>query len=119
MGIASRPLRGSAGMEREDRMQAALTLGDRALSSRLILGTGKYANTDVMLEAMRWAGMIASKSPVAMRLGKEAFHRQVELPLAEAYDHAARVMVENMMAQDAVEGIAAFLEKRQPHWGKQ
>ncbi len=71
---------------------------------------------DVMLEAMRWAGMIASKSPVAMRLGKEAFCRQLEMPLAEAYDHAARTMVENMMTHDAAEGIAAFLEKRQPHW---
>jgi enoyl-CoA hydratase/carnithine racemase len=71
---------------------------------------------DVMLEAMRWAGMIASKSPVAMRMGKEAFCRQFEMPLAEAYESAARAMVENMMTHDAEEGIGAFLERRQPHW---
>ena len=71
---------------------------------------------DVMQEAMRWAGTIASKSPLTMRLGKEAFRRQFDMPLAEAYDYAARAMVENMMTHDAEEGIGAFLEKRQPHW---
>lgn len=71
---------------------------------------------DVMLEAMRWAGMIASKSPFAVRQGKEAFRRQLEMPLTEAYDYAVRVMAEDMMTRDAEEGIGAFLEKRQPHW---
>jgi enoyl-CoA hydratase/carnithine racemase len=71
---------------------------------------------DVMHEAMRWAGMITSKSPLAIRIGKEAFHRQKDMPLAEAYDFAARVMVENLMIGDAKEGISAFLERRSPHW---
>ena len=64
----------------------------------------------------KYANTIASKSPLAVKLGKEAFYRQVEMPLAEAYDHAAGVMVENLLARDAAEGIGAFLEKRKPNW---
>lgn len=71
---------------------------------------------DVMLEAMRWAGSIVSKSSHAIRIGKEAFHRQKDMSLAEAYDFAARVMVENLMMDDAKEGISAFLERRPPQW---
>ncbi|MCC6779736.1 MAG: enoyl-CoA hydratase [Hyphomicrobiales bacterium] len=67
-------------------------------------------------EALRLAGKIASKSPVALKRGKEAFYRQIEMGVADAYDYTARVMVENMLAPDAVEGIGAFLEKRPPVW---
>ena len=45
-----------------------------------------------------------------------SFYRQAEMPLAEAYDYTACVMVENMLGRDAEEGIGAFLEKRAPHW---
>ncbi|HVW54820.1 MAG TPA: enoyl-CoA hydratase [Rhizobiaceae bacterium] len=62
------------------------------------------------------AETIASKSPLTLKTGKEAFYRQAELGLAEAYDYTVRVMVENMMARDAEEGIGAFIEKREPHW---
>ena len=62
------------------------------------------------------ATTIAAKSPVAVRLGKDAVRAQAGLDLAEAYDHTSRVMVENMLDADAEEGIAAFLEKRQPNW---
>lgn len=72
---------------------------------------------DVIQEAMRWAGMISTKSPYTIRRGKAAFYRQIEMPLAEAYEFAARVMVDDLMAGDAGEGIAAFLQKRAPHWG--
>jgi enoyl-CoA hydratase/carnithine racemase len=70
----------------------------------------------VLDEALGMARTIASKSPVTVAIGKEAFYRQLEQPLAEAYSYAASVMVENMMAQDAAEGIGAFLEKRPPVW---
>jgi enoyl-CoA hydratase/carnithine racemase len=63
-----------------------------------------------------YAASIAAKSPVALRLGKEAVIRQSGLQLADAYQHASRVMVENMLAGDAEEGIAAFFEKRAPRW---
>jgi len=50
------------------------------------------------------------------KLGKEAFYRQAEMSLADAYRYAAEVMTENMMARDAEEGIGAFIEKREPKW---
>lgn len=64
--------------------------------------------------ALELARLVAAKSPVAVRTGKEAFQRQREMPLEDAYAYTARVMAENMMARDAVEGIGAFLEKRAP-----
>ena len=53
---------------------------------------------------------------MTVRTGKHAFYTQAELPLAEAYAYASRVMVENMMKRDAEEGIGAFVEKRRPEW---
>lgn len=66
--------------------------------------------------ALALAQQIASKSPLTVKIGKEAFYRQLEMPLAQAYDHASRVMTENMLARDAEEGIDAFIEKRDPQW---
>ena len=65
---------------------------------------------------MKYAQTIASKSPLTLKIGKEAFYAQAEMGLAEAYDYAARAMVENMMARDAEEGIGAFIAKREPKW---
>jgi enoyl-CoA hydratase/carnithine racemase len=62
------------------------------------------------------AEKIAAKSSITVKIGKEAFYRQLEMGLAEAYDYASRVMVENMLHREAVEGIGAFLEKREPQW---
>ncbi len=62
------------------------------------------------------AGQIADKSPVSVAIGKEAFYRQLEMPLDNAYAYTARVMTENMLKRDAEEGIDAFLEKRKPVW---
>lgn len=62
------------------------------------------------------AGLIAAKSPEAIRFGKKAFYAQREAPLAQAYALASAVMTENLLAEDATEGIAAFLEKRAPMW---
>jgi len=62
------------------------------------------------------AGQIAGKSPLTVTIGKEAFHRQAEMPLEEAYAYAAEVMTRNMMARDAEEGIDAFLARRAPVW---
>ncbi len=66
--------------------------------------------------ALALAALIARKSPQAIRFGKKAFHAQREKPLAEAYELASAVMVENMLAEDAKEGVAAFLEKRAAGW---
>lgn len=66
--------------------------------------------------AMELAVKVASKSSHVIKIGKEAFYRQAEMPLADAYRHAAGVMTENMMARDAEEGVCAFIEKRKPAW---
>ncbi len=66
--------------------------------------------------ALALALQIAAKSPLTVKIGKEAFYRQNEMPLAQAYDYASRVMTENMLARDAEEGIDAFIEKRDPKW---
>ena len=66
--------------------------------------------------ALALARAIASKSRYTVGIGKRAFYRQMELGLREAYDYAAEVMTENMMARDAAEGICAFIEKRKPRW---
>ncbi|XDZ65885.1 enoyl-CoA hydratase [Alphaproteobacteria bacterium LSUCC0684] len=65
---------------------------------------------------MELALSIAGKSAATLRIGKEAFYRQAEMPLEEAYRYTARVMVENMLERDAEEGINAFIEKRVPNW---
>jgi len=70
----------------------------------------------VMAEALALAGKIAEKSPATVAIGKAAFYAQAEMPLKEAYAYASKVMTQNMMAQDAEEGIGAFLEKRKPEW---
>ncbi|MBC2859360.1 enoyl-CoA hydratase [Stappia sp. 28M-7] len=64
----------------------------------------------------KYAETIASKSPLTLKYGKEAFYAQAEMSLADAYRHCAQVMVENMLARDAEEGIGAFIEKRTPEW---
>ena len=66
--------------------------------------------------ALALAEEIASKSSYVLKIGKQAFYRQAELGLADAYNYAAEVMTENMMARDAEEGICAFIEKRDPTW---
>ena len=62
------------------------------------------------------AHKIAAKPHLTVTTGKQAFYRQLDMPLAEAYAFTARVMTENLLARDAEEGIAAFIGKRQPQW---
>ncbi|MEM1317226.1 MAG: enoyl-CoA hydratase [Pseudomonadota bacterium] len=65
---------------------------------------------------LQYARNIAKKSAHTLKVGKQAFYQQAEMGLADAYAHAAEVMVENMLAEDAKEGIGAFLESREPEW---
>jgi enoyl-CoA hydratase/carnithine racemase len=67
-------------------------------------------------EALSLARQVVQKSPHAVRVGKTAFYRQLELDLGEAYEYTSKVMVENLLAADAEEGMCAFIEKREPHW---
>ena len=63
-----------------------------------------------------FAKKIAEKSSLTVATGKRAFYQQKEMDLAAAYNYASKIMVENMLARDAEEGIAAFIEKRAPDW---
>mgnify|MGYP003332501165 FL=1 len=67
-------------------------------------------------EAIELARKITSKSALTLKTGKEAFYRQLDMTLTDAYRYASAVMVENMMRRDAKEGIGAFVEKREPRW---
>lgn len=67
-------------------------------------------------ETMKLAQRIASKPYRSVKIGKEAFYRQLEMPLADAYDYASAIMTKNMLEAEAAEGIGAFLEKRTPKW---
>lgn len=71
---------------------------------------------DLQSETQAMATKIASKSGMTLATGKRAFYAQQEMPLAEAYAYASAVMVENMLARDAAEGINAFIGKRSPQW---
>ncbi len=67
-------------------------------------------------ETLALARKVAGKSPLTLKIGKEAFYRQIEYGLVEAYAYASQVMTTNMLARDAEEGIDAFIEKRDPEW---
>lgn len=70
----------------------------------------------VVNEAVELGRKIAAKPKTTLKIGKEAFYRQLEMPLEEAYAYASSVMVENMLHDEAKEGIGAFLDKREPRW---
>jgi len=67
-------------------------------------------------EVLNLAKKISSKSNFAIKIGKKAFYRQLEMPLIKAYNYTSKIMTENAMHLDAQEGISAFLEKRKPNW---
>ena len=89
------------------RAEDALRIG---LVNRVVTEGEALAQAEVM------ARTIASKSPLTVSIGKRAFYEQAEMTLEHAYHHASRVMVENMLARDAEEGINAFIKKREPQW---
>lgn len=74
------------------------------------------ASEALAAETMKLAELIATKPHGTLKIGKEAFYKQVEMGLSDAYDYASRVMTENMLAAEAAEGIGAFVEKREPKW---
>ena len=99
-------------------MEMLLT-GDMTSAMRAAeIGLVNYSVADEELHetTMNMARKIASKSSMTLATGKHAFYAQREMPLAQAYDYASQVMVENMLAHDAEEGIGAFIEKRAPQW---
>jgi enoyl-CoA hydratase/carnithine racemase len=101
------------------KMMEMLLLGDKIDSKTAVEHglinrrvPGKFLNEAVS----EVANKIASKSPLTLKIGKEAFYKQLEMPLSEAYEYTSKVMIQNMQARDAEEGISAFIEKRLPVW---
>ena len=75
-----------------------------------------FSKSNLNKEVLNVAKNIASKSNLTIKIGKQAFYRQLEMPLKKAYNYTSKMMTLNMMAIDAKEGISAFLEKRKPNW---
>jgi enoyl-CoA hydratase/carnithine racemase len=99
-----------------------------------MLTTGRFIHTDRAIDiglinrsvtpealetsALEFAETIAGKLGSAVRIGKRAFYEQLQMPLDQAYAYTGDVMVENMLDSNTAEGIAAFLEKRDPNWSQ-
>jgi enoyl-CoA hydratase/carnithine racemase len=100
-----------------------MLLSGQAIDAATAQGWGlinrAVAEADLDRTVAELAGQIAAKSPYTVKVGKEAFYRQIDLPLEEAYAFTARVMTENLLQRDAVEGISAFIGKRPPQWSNE
>jgi enoyl-CoA hydratase/carnithine racemase len=99
-------------------MQMLLTgeLIDAPTALRMGLVNELCPAAELESRTLAFAQRLAAKSAVTLAIGKEAFYRQAELPLAEAYEYTRAVMARNLQAQDAREGISAFLDKRPAVW---
>ena len=75
-----------------------------------------FSQSKLNNEVLKIAKKIASKSNLTIKIGKQTFYKQLEMPLRKAYAYTSKMMTVNMMAADAKEGISAFLEKRSPRW---
>jgi enoyl-CoA hydratase/carnithine racemase len=108
----------SRNVARKQAMEMLLTGEMISADAAQRIGLINHVVAPEALEAktMKLAQQIATKPHGTLKIGKEAFYRQLEMGLAEAYDHASRVMTENMLAAEAAEGIGAFVEKREPKW---
>lgn len=108
----------SRNVSRKHAMEMLLTGEMIDAEQALTFGLVNRVVTREMLgdAVMHYAGLIKAKSPLTLKIGKEAFYNQAEMNLGDAYDYTVQVMVENMMVRDAEEGIGAFIEKRHPTW---
>ena len=108
----------SRAVGRKPAMEMLLTgeLIDAASAKALGLVNRVVPAAELRATTAALAQQIAGKSALTLQIGKEAFYRQAELGLADAYKYASEVMTVNMLAQDAAEGIDAFIEKRKPEW---
>ena len=108
----------SRNVSRKDAMKMLLTgdMIDVAEAKRISLINDYVPEENLDASVMSLANHISTKSLSTIRVGKEAFYRQYEMTLSDAYDYTSQVMTENSLADDAKEGIASFLEKREPLW---
>jgi enoyl-CoA hydratase/carnithine racemase len=103
---------------RKHAMEMLLTGDVIPASEALRIGLVNRVTSHNELKAVtqELAQRIASKSGAAIKVGKRAFNRQVDMPVAEAYAYMAQVMADNLLLADAQEGIGAFIQKRKPEW---
>ena len=101
------------------RMMKMLLTGDPIKANyakEIGLINDHFSKSKLNNEILKIAKQIASKSNLTIRIGKQTFYKQLEMPLRKAYSFTSKMMTVNMMAMDAKEGISAFLEKRKPKW---
>jgi len=108
----------SRAVSRKHAMQMLLTgrLFDAQHAFRIGLVNEVVAEAQLDQAVRETALEIASKSTFTVALGKQSFYRQADMGLSDAYEYASELVVRNLMAEDAVEGISAFVEKRKPVW---
>ena len=108
----------SRNVSRKQAMEMLLTGDMIGAGDAVMFGLINQAVPEAELDAtvQDLAARIASKSPLTLAIGKEAFYRQLDMGLDDAYAYASDVMTSNMLARDAEEGIDAFLGKRHPVW---
>jgi enoyl-CoA hydratase/carnithine racemase len=101
------------------KVNELLLLGERqSARDALALGIVNKVVPDYEFDAAvaQWAGKLAAKSPLVMRLGKEAMRRQLDMPLDDALDYLRSQLTLALSTEDIVEGVSAFFEKREPRW---
>lgn len=108
----------SRNVSRKKTMKMLLTgeLISAQFAKEIGLINDHFESSNLEEEVLKLAEKITSKSNKVIKIGKQAFYKQLEMPIDEAYKYTSQVMSENMMALDAKEGISAFLEKRIPKW---
>jgi enoyl-CoA hydratase/carnithine racemase len=111
----------SRNVSRKHAMEMLLTgeMVEAETAARMGLINRVVAPDMLLGEARDLAQLIASKAGPTLRTGKAAFYRQDEMGLEDAYAYASRVMVDNLLAVDAIEGMCAFIDKRPPVWSEQ
>ncbi len=108
----------SRNINTKDAMKMLLTgdMIDAKEAKRIALINDIVSEKDLIKSVMELARKIASKSSMVLKIGKEAFYKQQNLSLSDAYEYTSKVMAENSLKDDAKEGISSFFEKRDPNW---
>ena len=108
----------SRNVKNKHAMEMLLTgdMIDAVTAKEIGLINRTVTDEQIQIETLNLAKKIVSKSSMTVAIGKEAFYRQSELDLSVAYNYTSQVMADNMLKEDAKEGINAFIEKRVPQW---